>query len=780
MRRTAPICLILTLLLAAAGCGRRAASPPVNVGYDALFEPWSHPGDRPLAGRLILIDPGHGGVFRGVVGRDGFSEAEANLGVALYLRGLLEEAGARVVLTRSSDRDFLTPADSSLAADLAHRTALCDSLRPDVFLSLHHNSNAALDRDLNETQTYYPVGREGADLDLARSIHTHLARNLGIRPAKILPGNFAVLRGAPADVPAVLGEPSMLSNPAVEARLATAPKLELEARAYFLGLLDYFAGGTPRWRAPYAGAATWVFEPGPEGPPLDPASLTLLVDGRPEPLDLAADGLTATWRPGLRWQAHRVPVALTARNLSGRATPTLLDTVQVTGAPQLVLRRYADGWYSWRLLDPAGAPLPLEAESWLCGPDGDCRYQLGAAGESVGAVRLGETRPVSWQLGDGSGYAEFRLPPPLLAQDMTTTEGIRWVRLTGGPGPWQDRLRRGGIPGGLTPPPADEPFVATRPGAPLWLERPGCAPLIRDGGAMPDSLSWRILLPHLAGRTIVIDPAGGGADAQGTAPLGTPGRELNLQVARRLAELLRGAGMTVHLTRTAPGWVPDEEKVLLANRTGASLFLHLRRGEGPAPVLEHHHGSGNGARWAELTAGALADAGLAAPTVGPSYAYLLRHTAPPALSCALPMPATEDAERAARTPSVQQAQAWALLRAVDAYFRGGDLPAGWDLASFMAEHRANFPHPDDLDLIRVDGLGSWLPPTADGPRALLPPADAPRILEVRSGDRWWLFEAAADGPRRLLSGAGDRALDPTATEAPRPLETDATGATDQP
>jgi len=769
MRRTVRICLALALLLAAAGCARRAASPPVNVGYDALFEPWSHPGDRPLAGRLILLDPGHGGVFRGVVGRDGFSEAEANLGVALYLRGLLEEAGAEVVLTRSADRDFLSPADSSLAADLAYRTALCDSLRPDVFLSLHHNSNAALDRDLNETQTYYPVGREGADLDLARSIHTHLVRNLGIAPAKILPGNFAVLRNAPADVPAVLGEPSMLSNPHVEARLTTAPKLELEARAYFLGLLDYFAGGTPRWRSAAPGGSTWVFEPGPDGPSLDPASLLLRVAGREEPLQLAADGRTASWLPGPRWRAHRVPVEITARNLAGRATPTFPDTVLVPGRPRLLLRRYPDGWASWRTLDPSGEPFALPCGGWLDGPDGQQQLRFGGADQFLGTIRLGDLDVTGWRL-DSDAHDASRLPPP---EGEAHEAPGHWLRLTGAVGSWSRRLPQPGPAGKVPSPPADEPFVLGAPGVPLWLEMPGHAPLVHDGADLPDSLAWRPLFPRLAGRTLVIDPAGGGADPQGAAPLGTPGREINLQTARRLAELLRGAGMTVHLTRTGPGWVPPEEKVLLANRTDAALFLHLRRGDGSAPVLEHHFGSDNGERWARLTAAALAEAGLPAATVTPSYAYLLRHTAPPALSCALPMPATADAERAARRPADQQALAWALLRAVDAYFRGGDLPSGWDPASFMASHRGHFPHPDDLDLVRVDGLGAWLPPAADGPRALLPPADAPRILEVRSGERWWLFEADDAGPRRLLSGVGDRAVDPAAAEPSRPLEPDA-------
>ena len=180
---------VASLLLAAglSCCGRPSQPPETDVpGYERLRDELGNFDFGPLAGRHIVLDPGHGGHFKGAIGLNGLTEAEVNLGVALYLRGLLEWAGAEVHLTRTADYDFLTPADSSLAMDLATRVAFTDSLRPDVFVSIHHNSNAALDRDLNETQTYYPVGREGADLDLARSIHKYLVRNLHERLSSLL------------------------------------------------------------------------------------------------------------------------------------------------------------------------------------------------------------------------------------------------------------------------------------------------------------------------------------------------------------------------------------------------------------------------------------------------------------------------------------------------------------------------------------------------------------------------------------------------------------------
>ena len=51
----------------------------------------------------MVIDPGHGGRDPGAV-HHGVREADVNLAVALLVRPLLEGAGARVVLTRETDR----------------------------------------------------------------------------------------------------------------------------------------------------------------------------------------------------------------------------------------------------------------------------------------------------------------------------------------------------------------------------------------------------------------------------------------------------------------------------------------------------------------------------------------------------------------------------------------------------------------------------------------------------------------------------------------------------
>jgi N-acetylmuramoyl-L-alanine amidase len=65
-----------------AACG----GPPKQPGFDRLYRGLSESLPRidpsVLAGRRILLDPGHGGRFRGTVGRDSLEESGVNLGCA--------------------------------------------------------------------------------------------------------------------------------------------------------------------------------------------------------------------------------------------------------------------------------------------------------------------------------------------------------------------------------------------------------------------------------------------------------------------------------------------------------------------------------------------------------------------------------------------------------------------------------------------------------------------------------------------------------------------------
>ena len=793
MRRS-PIPLAAPLLAAAlatllGGCAGHRETVPDNVGFHELRESFGDRDLSPLQDRRILLDPGHGGVFRGVVGLDGLAEADVNLGVALWLRGLLEAAGAEVHMTRTADVDLLTPTDSTLAADLTARSALCDSLRPDVFVSLHHNSNAALDRDMNETQTYYPMGREGADLDLARAIHKHLVRNLEIEPARIMAGNFSVLRNA--TVPAVLGEPAMLSHPGVEQKLSAAGKQRLEAEAYFLGLLEYFEGGTPYWElvsdmAEWRdGHVSWRFiadSRSPEtAPGIDPMSIRLDVNGEQAPFHFDVDDRTVTWNAPKRADAPASTLSLSARNLHGRSTPeTILESVYPrTATPSFMTFPTSTDPSAPHLLvwNEAGLKPDLPRQYFFTPSDSLPLVTLAPEGPRFRTSIV--TPPEDWDGAflwalDDEGHLlkchnsrkyplsdEFRIEWHVLIDpeaQQVLPDG-RWaIRHHPGTDEWPPHMV-------LMYRNQQWPAFCSLDDAPAWLELRGARPILMDAthrtpwqapcDSPRDTIVWQPLVPGLVGKTIVIDPHGGAADADGTAPMGTPGRELNLRVAERLAHLLRGAGAEAVLTRDDPGWVPPEAKVLMANEADADLFITLRRADaaGPAWRVAHHYGSRGGSAWAGYLAQTLGR--LASPdtvAIAKSYAYLLRHTACPAVDVSLPMPADLDAEELWRAPAYQQAVASELLNATAAWFQGPDLLTSLaDPRTFMVERQIPGRPVEltGLDWIRVDGNWLWLPPRADAiPPARLPLPGVEHTFEARRGEAWELYVSG--------DGEGDR------------------------
>ncbi|MBA3258577.1 MAG: N-acetylmuramoyl-L-alanine amidase, partial [Gemmatimonadales bacterium] len=173
----------------------------------------------PLRGRLIAVDPGHPPA--GATGPTGLREAEANLGVALELRRLLEAAGAKVLMTRTGD----TP------LDLWPRIALAEAAGAELLISVHNN---ALPDGINPftnngSSVYYNHPRSAP---LARAIQEELVRRLGLRDLGFGRGDLALVRGT--WMPAVLTEGLFMMLPEQEAALRS----ERGRRAYAVAVLD--------------------------------------------------------------------------------------------------------------------------------------------------------------------------------------------------------------------------------------------------------------------------------------------------------------------------------------------------------------------------------------------------------------------------------------------------------------------------------------------------------------------------------------------------------------
>jgi N-acetylmuramoyl-L-alanine amidase len=175
---------------------------------------------RKLPPCVIVIDPGHGGMHTGGKGRTGLLEKDINLDVSLELREILEGWGARVVMTRTTDRHF----DRDVDDDLNARVDIVNRSGADLFLSVHTNYVAnAGPRGFEVWVPRTSGARDRKSRDLARILLDELGQvwdseNRGVKDEH----NLRVLKGTTC--PAALVELEFVSNPQAERQLAKPVK----------------------------------------------------------------------------------------------------------------------------------------------------------------------------------------------------------------------------------------------------------------------------------------------------------------------------------------------------------------------------------------------------------------------------------------------------------------------------------------------------------------------------------------------------------------------------
>jgi N-acetylmuramoyl-L-alanine amidase len=203
-------CLALLILALPA----RAASPAVIVldpGHDLRANPETEPIGPGSAMRKIK----DGGGTHGAV--SGLSEAELNLRVALRLRTLLQRAGVRVVMTRTTTSQ--TSMGNIARAQIANRAGAA------LFLRIH--ADGSTDRRARGTHTLYPALRGGWTDDVyvasgraARLLQAEAVRALRF-PDRGLQERSDFTGFNWADVPVALVELGFMTNPVEDRLLAT-------------------------------------------------------------------------------------------------------------------------------------------------------------------------------------------------------------------------------------------------------------------------------------------------------------------------------------------------------------------------------------------------------------------------------------------------------------------------------------------------------------------------------------------------------------------------------
>lgn len=647
-----------------------------------------------LKGKRIVIDPGHGGVFPGAVGSNNLREADVNLGVSLHLWGMLAQAGAEAHLTRAGDHNVYQGNDLDLKKDLQARAELAREREADLFVSLHHNADVLPGKKKNSLETYFKMSDPGPSLDAARAIHRQLALSLKQEDNVILPGNFHVLRENPST--AVLGEPSYISHERNAFRLGLAPMQRIEAQAYFLGIAEYFSKGVPKIEE-IQPRETVTGNPRPlitarvaadRGVAIDPASISMLIDGKPvnPQFDRAESRITYLPKERLGNGKHLVSISL--RNVNGNAARPKKDEVAVDmpaayvlldsnfstlrASIQIPIRLRARVFDADLLPVADGTPVELRVSEGIVSPgrsltqNGEAVAYFvpdkgGAPGEvTASATASGLTHSLKLELTEDA--------PEFVALNVVDAESglpvdYALVSVEGRPIGYSDRSGY---------------FAAPRTGLGdsfITFSRHGYESRRLDivginGFALVKMKP--IAGGVLTGTRFVLDPRLGGEEKGATGPTGLRASDLNLAVANYLAQFLEASGANVALTRESDETVSALRRVGVEEEFDAEWFVSIGHGNDHAGKSKesdhagrveaiHYPISEMGRRLAASIVLALKNHGITRDaSTRPGTDFVLTHTGSPAVILFGPDPSTAAAEARLRRPGEARREAYAI------------------------------------------------------------------------------------------------------------------------
>lgn len=158
----------------------------------------------------VVLDPGHGGQDHGAIHRVGkkqFSEKDITLALANETAKFLRAQKVQAVLTRKTDKELPLP----------ERTALANRLKAHVFVSIHMNSSAPLDK-----------GRaEGFETYILNTATDQTSKRLADLENSVLPGSHFGQTEGGGDVALILKDLQLDANLGESRKLACAVQTRL-------------------------------------------------------------------------------------------------------------------------------------------------------------------------------------------------------------------------------------------------------------------------------------------------------------------------------------------------------------------------------------------------------------------------------------------------------------------------------------------------------------------------------------------------------------------------
>ena len=184
--------------------------------------------------KIITLDPGHGGSDPGAIGASGLKEKQITLEISMRVKELLEKEGAKVFMTRTTDKDVYAP-NASDRAELQARVNVAEKNNSDLFISLHINSS--VNKSVGGFSSYY-YPKTDNDLKIAKAIQDKFAKNFGVDNLGVRQANFYVVKRC--SMPATLLEMCFISNPKEEKLMKSKWFQKKTARLIVEGVKNYF------------------------------------------------------------------------------------------------------------------------------------------------------------------------------------------------------------------------------------------------------------------------------------------------------------------------------------------------------------------------------------------------------------------------------------------------------------------------------------------------------------------------------------------------------------
>lgn len=159
-----------------------------------------------LLGKVIYIDPGHGGLDPGTIYKDIY-EKDINLEICLKLQKVLESEGAIIYLTRYGDYDLSNNSYSRKKSDLNNRAKIINESGADMYISIHLNSITS--STWSGAQVFYDdVNKK--NIEIAKLFQEQLKQDL--KTTRQIKEISTMLMNRKIIIPGILIEVGFLSN----------------------------------------------------------------------------------------------------------------------------------------------------------------------------------------------------------------------------------------------------------------------------------------------------------------------------------------------------------------------------------------------------------------------------------------------------------------------------------------------------------------------------------------------------------------------------------------